>query len=192
MFKLIISFLILIQTSCYTLTSNPIEKKIYFENNFNINKNTKKYDLNLETINKIIYNNNNGFLSTLSCNKITEGFPYGSLVAFSIDTDKNPFFCFSKLSTHTKNLIKESKSSLCLIDNKFNGLQDFRFTITGNIIKQQNKGEYIEKYEYDHPNDFWIRFDDFDIYKMEEIIDINFVGGFANAGKIKIKDYYSS
>ena len=53
---------------------------------------------------------------------------------------------------------------------------------------------FIKLYEESikNPNDFWIRFDDFDIYKMEEIIDINFVGGFANAGKVKIKDYYNS
>ena len=99
---------------------------------------------------------------------------------------------YTNLDIKIRPLLKVLLEALCIIDNKFNGLQDFRFTVTGNVIKQENKEKYMEKYEYDHPNDFWIRFDDFDIYKMEEIIDINFVGGFANAGKVKIKDYYNS
>ena len=150
------------------------------------------YRSNLDNINNIISEGNKyGFLSTLSSSRITKDFPYGSIVDFSIDKDKKPLFCFSRLSRHTKNINADSKSSLVITEGNFNGLQDFRFSLTGHIKKQNDKYDYYDIYHQDHPNDFWIDFDDFDIYKMENITEITFIGGFSNAGKIRLKDYFN-
>ena len=163
---------------------------ITFDNNNIIKHN--KYDTNLEKINSILSEKNKyGFLSTISVNKITKDFPYGSIVGYSIDEDKKPIFCFSNLSSHTKNIQNNSKTSLVITENNFSGLQNFRFTITGNIIKK-NKNEFYDVYYKDHPDEFWINYEDFEIYKMETVNEISFVGGFANAGKIRLKDYFKN
>ena len=183
--------LLIIKANAYTILPHSLvnTKNIITFSNNNIAKNNK-YNTNLEKINNILSERNKyGFLSTISVNKNTKEFPYGSIVSYSIDEDKKPIFCFSNLSSHTKNINNNPKSSLVITENRFSNLQNFRFTMTGNIIKK-NKNKYFNKYYKDHSDEFWINYDDFEIYKMEYINEISFVGGFANAGKIRLKDYF--
>ena len=73
--------------------------------------NTNKINIlkSLDKINTIINNKNDyGYLSTLSNNKLTKGFPYGSIVSFVFDKEKNLYFVF-KIINHTKNLANSSK-----------------------------------------------------------------------------------
>ena len=99
MLKLIIIFIILLESNCYSITF-PYYK---YKSRLSTNTNKIKYSENLNKINTIINNKNDyGYLSTLSNNKLTKGFPYGSIVSFAFDKEKKPIFCFSKLSTHTK------------------------------------------------------------------------------------------
>ena len=50
------------------------------------------------------------------------GYPTGSVVGFELDDNGLPFFVFSSMSAHTKDLLKDSRSSLTVLANDFKGI----------------------------------------------------------------------
>ena len=167
------------------------------EDNFNSKHNVigNKFNRLLPEVEaKTILSQKNGYgiLSTINRKKNVYGYPYGSLVGFSLDSMDKPFFIFSDLSLHTRNLLVNNYASLCVNEYGFKTATDSRISITGNLIKKENKEKYyIEKYIKYHPNADWVNFLDFNVYVMEEIKEISFVGGFGRATRIKINDYNS-
>ena len=134
-----------------------------------------------------------GVLSTLNRKSFIKNYPYGSIVSFSLDEDGHPFFIFSDISLHTRNILANNSISLCVTEYGFCSASDSRVSITGNlIINEENNNYYKEKYLKYHPGADWINFPDFKVYSMNEIKDIAFVGGFGRALKIKVKDYKSA
>lgn len=133
-----------------------------------------------------------GVLSTVNRKSYLLGYPYGSIVSFALDEDDKPFFIFSDLSLHTRNLMINNSVSLCVTEYGFNSASDSRVSITGTIKKQnKNIDYYKEKFMKYHPQADWINLPDFRVYCMDEIKDISFIGGFGRALKIKVKDYNS-
>lgn len=136
-----------------------------------------------------------GFISTLSRKKKTFHFPHSSLVGFSIDNIGNPFFAFSSLSFHTRNLILNNSASLCVPDYGFKNGADARVSLTGLVEKvydESKSNDLKNLYKDSHPHADWIFLPDFSIYRMNKILDISFVGGFKRAGPINIEKYYSA
>ena len=134
-----------------------------------------------------------GVLSTLNRKSYLLGYPYGSIVSFALDEDDRPFFIFSDLSLHTRNILLNDSISLCVTEYGFKSASDSRVSVTGTIKKQSNNLDYYKsKFLKYHPNADWINLPDFRVYCMNEIKDISFVGGFGRANKIKIKDYNSA
>ena len=168
-----------------------------------------------EVVNLMKKNNEHspyGLLSTINFNKNIEGYPFVSLAGFVVSDTGFPVFCFSKMSKHTKNLNKIdsdgfSKASLYIRESnvpwdKKNAMHSKRLTFTGNINKINYEGfsagdEYWEEYnEYYknlykkvHPEAFWVDFPDFEMYKMDFIKDIYYIGGFSKANKINVSKY---
>lgn len=71
---------------------------------------------------------------TLSTNSLQyEGYPTGSIVGFELDDDARPFFSFSEMSAHTKDIKHDSKSSLTILAKDFKGAAEGRVVIIGNI-----------------------------------------------------------
>ena len=77
-----------------------------------------------------------------------------------------------------------------------------RVTFTGNINKISYDGlsggdenweefvdQYKELYRKVHPEAFWVDFPDFDMYRMDLIKDIHYIGGFSKATKISVEKY---
>ena len=83
---------------------------------------------------------------------------YGSLVGFSLDSMDKPFFIFSDLSLHTRNLLINNYASLCVNEYGFKTATDSRISITGNFDKKNKEKYYIEKYIKYHPNADWVNF----------------------------------
>lgn len=133
---------------------------------------------------------NHGFAVISTNSKAMEGFPNGSVVAFSPDEDGNPIFLFSGMSSHTQDLLNDPRCSLTVASKQFKGAADGRVNLMGTTTrlpgeeKEAAKTLYLKK----HPGAFWIDFGDFHLYKME-IEKINFVGGFARAGSITPEEY---
>lgn len=146
----------------------------------------------------VAYSTGYAVISTLSSQE--EGYPSGALVGFAHDARGLPVFCFSAMSSHTKDLMAAErtcttggKAALCVTAKGFEGAADGRVTLIGDV-KRCSKEE-VERdglaalYKTKHPNAFWIDFGDFTFFRMHNLKAVNFVGGFARAGSIKPEDY---
>lgn len=178
-----------------------------------INMNIEKNSLD-EVINLMKDSNSHssyGLLSTINYNKNVEGYPFVSLSGFVVSDNGFPVFCLSKMSKHTKNISKIgsdgfSKGSLYIREANVpwdkNVVTKKRVTFTGNINKIDYEGisggdenweefvdQYKELYRKVHPDAFWVDFPDFDMYRMDLIKDIYYIGGFSKATKISVEKY---
>jgi hypothetical protein len=110
-----------------------------------------------------------GVLSTNSASN--PGYPTGSIVGFEVDENGLPFFVLSKLSGHTKDVLKDSKVSLVVTANDFKGAADARVSILGDVSRVSQAGdnenieqttnrrkELRERYLARHKDAFWIDF----------------------------------
>jgi len=135
---------------------------------------------------------NHGFAVMSTNSKAHEGFPGGSVVGFAPDKTGRPVFIFSGMSTHTQDLLADSRCSVTIASKEFKGAADGRVNLMGHVKLVQSKEErenLKELYLAKHPNAFWVNFGDFNWFRMEDIIDIRFVGGFARAGNVSPEDY---
>jgi len=149
----------------------------------------------------VAYSTGYAVLGTLS--RDVEGYPSTALVGFAPDERGLPVFCFSAMSTHTKDLqaaertcTEGGKASICITSNGFQGAADGRVNLIGNVRRcskdEVEKDSLRELYKKTHPNAFWVDFGDFTFFRMHEVKAINFVGGFARAGSISPQEYFDS
>ena len=211
-YSLLIFFVIFYFDSLFeSINAFQLNTKFKNKNRFlsmNIDKNSVKEVVNLMKNNE---HSPYGLLSTINFNKNVEGYPFVSLAGFVVSDTGFPVFCFSKMSKHTKNLNKIdsdgfSKASLYIRESNVPWDKDVisnkRLTFTGNINKIDYEGlskgdEYWDEYsEYYknlykkvHPEAFWVDFPDFEMYKMDFIKDIYYIGGFSKATKISVDKY---
>eukprot|EP00929_Paragymnodinium_shiwhaense_P000980 TRINITY_DN101193_c0_g1_i1.p1 TRINITY_DN101193_c0_g1~~TRINITY_DN101193_c0_g1_i1.p1 ORF type:complete len:448 (+),score=127.50 TRINITY_DN101193_c0_g1_i1:107-1345(+) len=134
-------------------------------------------------------------ISTVARKGSIKDFPSGSIVGFATDEKGRPFFSFSGMSSHTGNLMADSRASLCVTEPDFTGAADARVVLTGRV-EQLPDGEEAdalrERYILQHPNAYWAKFGDFKMFRMNEILDVGFVGGFARAGGITPEEYMAA
>lgn len=134
-----------------------------------------------------------GVLSTNSID--IPGYPTGSVVGFELDDDGLPFFVFSTMSAHTKDVLKDGKISLTVLANDFKGAAEGRVVIVGNVKKLFDKEKekiLRDKYLLKHKDAYWIDFGDFSYFKMTSIEAVRFIGGFAMAGTVTSQDYLNA
>jgi len=146
----------------------------------------------------VAYSTGYAVLSTLS--SAVDGYPSGALVGFQVDDQGLPFFVFSSMSSHTKDLVAAErpsttggKAALTVTAKGFEGAADGRVTLIGDV-KRCGAEEVEElglkaKYKEKHPNAFWVDFGDFTFFRMHELKAVNFVGGFARAANPKAEEY---
>jgi len=146
----------------------------------------------------VAYSTGYAVLSTLSSQ--VEGYPSGALVGFATDAQGLPVFCFSAMSSHTKDLLKDgktdAKAALTVTAKGFEGAADGRVVLIGDV-KRCSKEEVASEglaalYKSQHPNAFWADFGDFTYFRMHTVKQVNFVGGFARAGAIAADDYINA
>merc|ERR1711957_277879 len=124
--------------------------------------------------------------------KANPGFPGGSVIGFAPDDQGRPIFIFSKISSHTKDILADPKASVTIASKEFKGAADGRVSLMGTVkpIKPGPERDAArEFYKKKHPNAFWMDFGDFIWFRMEEIKAIRFVGGFARAGSVTAEEY---
>ncbi|KAJ8609351.1 hypothetical protein CTAYLR_009286 [Chrysophaeum taylorii] len=128
-------------------------------------------------------------LSTVAQKEGIEGFPSGSVVGFAVDDAGRPIFSFSGMSSHTKNLDKDPRCSLTVTEKNFQGAADARVVLAGEVKRVADDVAVREIYKESHPGAYWVDFGDFHMYRMDPILDVSFVGGFARAGTVTPDDY---
>ncbi|MGA8150088.1 MAG: DUF2470 domain-containing protein [Terriglobales bacterium] len=132
----------------------------------------------------LVYLVRTGTLSTLS--RKQPGFPFGSVMPYSLDKHGRPTLLISTMAMHTQNLKADPRASL-LVTQPGAGddpLGASRVTPVGNVhgmpspeIPEARKF-YLER----HPNSkYWVDFEDFSFYRME-VVDVYYVGGFGVMG----------
>lgn len=109
------------------------------------------------------------------------GGPFTTLVTLANDTDGSPFFLFSQLSAHTKNIAENPRASLLLIKTgKGDPLAHPRLTVNGTIAKIQAPHLREIFLKANPKSQLYVDFPDFAFYKMT-VTGFHLNGGFARA-----------
>ncbi|KAL9228446.1 hypothetical protein vseg_004029 [Gypsophila vaccaria] len=120
-----------------------------------------------------------------------EGYPFGSLVDFSPDSMGHPIFSFSPLAIHTRNLLADPRCTLVVQIPGWSGLSNARVTIFGDIFplsedqQEWAHKQYMRKHQHG-PSQQW---GNFHYFRMQNISDIHFIGGFGTVAWVDVKEY---
>lgn len=131
-----------------------------------------------------------GMLSTNSARQ--PGFPFGSVMPYSLDGDGSPVFLISGMAIHTQNVLADPRASLLVMQS--GGGSDplglSRATLLGTVasidhVPDELRRAYLER----HPNArHWIDYSDFGFFRLD-VTHIYFVGGFGAMGWVPAEDY---
>ncbi|CAI0442161.1 unnamed protein product [Linum tenue] len=120
-----------------------------------------------------------------------EGYPFGSLVDFAPDAMGHPIFSFSPLAIHTRNLLADPKCTLVVQIPGWSSLSNARVTIFGDVYplaedeQEWAHKQYIAKHQQG-PSQQW---GNFYYFRMQNISDIYFIGGFGTVAWVDVKEY---
>ncbi|KAF8392810.1 hypothetical protein HHK36_021047 [Tetracentron sinense] len=120
-----------------------------------------------------------------------EGYPFGSLVDFAPDSMGHPIFSFSPLAIHTRNLLADPRCTLVVQIPGWTGLSNARVTIFGDVFplpdhqQEWAHKQYIAKHQQG-PSQQW---GNFYYFRMQNISDIYFIGGFGTVAWVDVKEY---
>ncbi|CAF1931735.1 BnaC05g30850D [Brassica napus] len=121
-----------------------------------------------------------------------EGYPFGSLVDFAPDRMGHPIFLFSPLAIHTRNLLAEPRCSLVVQQIPgWSGLSNARVTLFGDVYPlSEDEQEWAHKqYIAKHPHGLSEQWGNFHYFRMQNISDIYFIGGFGTVAWVDVKEY---
>jgi hypothetical protein len=179
---MIILFIILGLVSSFNFNKKPLKINNIGRNSLNeVNELTKQL-------------NGYGYLSTLGYSNKLKGIPQTSLIGFCIDENKYPLVSMANISMHYRNIQKNNSVSLLITEPTIQSATQKRVLFTGNLneIKDNELDHYKELYKKYHTNAYWIDYIDFNFYRMDEILQIFYVGGFSSATQISISKYLSN
>ncbi|KAJ0250364.1 Pyridoxamine 5'-phosphate oxidase family protein [Hirschfeldia incana] len=120
-----------------------------------------------------------------------EGYPFGSLVDFAPDPMGHPIFSFSPLAIHTRNILAEPRSSLVVQIPGWSCLSNARATLFGDVYPlPKDEQEWAHKqYMSKHHQGPSQRWGNFHYFRMHNISDIYFIGGFGTVAWINVNEY---
>ncbi|CAI7779006.1 unnamed protein product [Closterium sp. NIES-53] len=123
-----------------------------------------------------------------------KGYPFGSLVDFATDDEGHPIFLLSPLSIHTRNMLADPRCTLVVQIPGWSGLANARATIFGDVYpvppaQQQWAQRFFARRHHHGAAQMW---GNFSYYRMQQICDIYFVGGFGTVAWIDVKDYLAA
>ena len=132
-------------------------------------------------------------LSTVSRKR--SGYPFGSLMPYTIDGTGRPIFLISNMAMHTQNIQVDHRASL-FVSQGGDGdpLGTARATLVGDVlpVPEDEVGEsrrlYLSRYENSRS---WVDFKDFGFYRLQPL-DIYYVGGFGVMGWVTTEEYQSA
>ncbi|XP_074268064.1 uncharacterized protein LOC141591583 isoform X1 [Silene latifolia] len=120
-----------------------------------------------------------------------QGYPFGSLVDFAPDSMGHPIFSFSPLAIHTRNLLADPRCTLVVQIPGWSGLSNARVTIFGDVYplpedqQEWAHKQYMRKHQQG-PSQQW---GNFYYFRMQNISDIYFIGGFGTVAWVDVKEF---
>jgi heme oxygenase (biliverdin-IX-beta and delta-forming) len=129
----------------------------------------------------LVHRARTGTLATLSRNH--PGYPFASLMPYTLDGSGQPIFLISSMAVHTQNLAGDPRASLFIAEPDWSGdpLAAGRLTLMGQVapVPADARAEARTAYLARHANAaYWVDFEDFAFHRLE-VADLYFVGGFA-------------
>lgn len=120
-----------------------------------------------------------------------EGYPFGTLVDFAPDSMGHPIFSFSPLAIHTRNLLADPRCTLVVQTPGWSGLSNARVTIFGDVYPlPEDQQEWAHKqYMAKHQQGPSQQWGNFFYFRMQNISDIYFIGGFGTVAWVDVKEY---
>ncbi|KAG0630511.1 hypothetical protein M758_1G183500 [Ceratodon purpureus] len=120
-----------------------------------------------------------------------QGYPFGSFVDFAPDDSGHLIFSFSALAIHTRNLLSDPRCTVVIQLPGSGGLGNARVTIFGDVYplspdQQELAHKFYGKKHQHSPSHQW---GNFTYYRMHNISDIYFVGGFGTVAWVDVKEY---
>ncbi|CAL5443618.1 unnamed protein product [Camellia sinensis] len=107
------------------------------------------------------------------------------------DSMGHPIFSFSPLAIHTRNLLADPRCTLVVQIPGWSGLSNARVTIFGDVFplpehqQEWAHKQYIAKHQQG-PSQQW---GNFYYFRMQNISDIYFIGGFGTVAWVDVKEY---
>ena len=141
----------------------------------------------------------NGTLCTLTAKRELEGFPFGSVVPFAVDSEGRPYILIADIAAHTANLRRDPRGKLFVRDPAATGdpQTSWRVSVMGRfqrILPKNTESQHsqtsqlIEEQEYAHLNarytervpaaDGYVKQHNFDYWRMEEVEQARYIAGF--------------
>ena len=173
--------------------------------NFNMKNTFDRIDNNKKNFDSVFdlmtQKENYCFMATISNQKNIEGYPYGSVMGYSLNEQGFPILGLSSISRHSKNIQDNKSVSIVILEKKIQNIFQKRVVLTGNLKKIENEimddykipseltTQYKEIYMKSHPDALWIDFPDVNMYVLDDIKDIFYIGGFAKADKLNVDVY---
>ena len=132
-----------------------------------------------------------GTLSTMS--RKHSGWPFGSVMPYTLDTQGRPLFLISLMAMHTQNVRADPRASLLVTQPSWTGdpLAGARVTLMGQVTAlptsdlAPTRAAYLARHENATA---WVNFDDFAFYRLE-VLNVYYVGGFGAMGWVLAADY---
>jgi hypothetical protein len=125
--------------------------------------------------------NTAGTLSTLSVDPA--GYPFGSVVSFTVDADGDPLFVISRLAVHTTNVLADQRASLLVaeaVDAGIDPLARSRVTLLGDVasVPSAEQETAVEAVAWRVPGVAgYASYGDFACYRLR-VRTVRWVGGF--------------
>jgi len=132
-----------------------------------------------------------GSLATLSSVE-PEGYPFGSVVAYALDSAGRPVLLLSDIAEHTRNLKADPRASLMTKEDDRPGdvLALGRVTLVGDLhlVGEAERDTVQPGYLETHPDTVYAGFKDFNFYRLE-VASVRYVGGFGHMSWVEADDY---
>ncbi len=122
-----------------------------------------------------------------------DGYPYASVVSYSLDGRERPIFLLSSMALHTQNLARNPKAALLVADTGAGALamSGARLNLFGETLQiaDADAAAMRKLYIEEHPEaKQWAAFGDFSVYRME-IVEVYVVAGFGVMGWLKREEF---
>ena len=94
------------------------------------------------------------------------------------------------LCTMCRDLQASGRASLVVTEGGFRSMNDARCTLTGSfreITDTESIAAARDTYMERHPDAFWVDFGDFSFLRMDELLQVNFIGGFGRISAVRLR-----
>jgi len=126
------------------------------------------------------------------------GYPFGSLVDYTVDATGHPLLALSPLAIHTRNVLSDSRCNLVVQMPGWSGLANARVTVFGDLeqLEGEEAATAAEALRFKHaPGGREVKSlsaQNFLHFRMSRICDVFFVGGFGTMQWIDVGEYVSA